>query len=526
MVGVPKSKRCAFCKSRKTKCDEKWPTCGACSRAGKICSGARNTFKFVVNGSHNEMAVGYTTDEDRVRRTPTPGASQSRRASPAGLTVVNVVHVPVGGFDSTQLAFSAPYTPISPSMPWKSSDTVIAKVVACLEAAPGTGSDLRIVGAFLPLIPQHLGKAHVVLEHALELIMCAWANTRRGLPPTSWLDLRTYNRAIRSLTDALYDANTEELTYTMAAQCILQKTEVLYDFSRGSNQENHAAGLIAVYKGKGPDPGMSDVELHIFFESLFHMLQEEVRLGRTSDFNTPEWTMALRHAIKASSLGYIFRQTYLLWTEGTVWPVTVHLVRSLQQNPSDMSIATRLREKALSWADFLQRQDETVLDHLFKNGDITEVTIDTHPDIMYTCYEFTNYPTAKLFTSHAMFSIIACRALQQANQALSYSDPSVEEQARVFSRRIWKSHPWAKDKTPMSIDFTGPLCFSFESGNEQEQIYCRQSLDEMESFRQPPPIGVWSEETILANAQAYTGRLPFIKTQDSKVEYERIGCRS
>jgi hypothetical protein len=112
------------------------------------------------------------------------------------------------------------------NIPWSPEDRVTARLVECLDATPGTGNDLRILGAFLPLIPQRLGRGNKALDYTVGLLLDAWTNCRRGLPSQSWLDLNLYIRAIRSLNNVLHDGNPEVLTNTFAAQCLLQKTEV------------------------------------------------------------------------------------------------------------------------------------------------------------------------------------------------------------------------------------------------------------------------------------------------------------
>ncbi|KAI1349434.1 hypothetical protein F5Y01DRAFT_184650 [Xylaria sp. FL0043] len=524
MVGVPKSKRCSFCKTRKTKCDEKWPTCGTCARAGKICSGARTKYKFVVNGSHNELP-----DDE--------GIGTQRSHLP--LTSENVGKVDKGGY-RTDIAMSEPKhvfvnecsymcrssTQLFKPLPWNVPDKIIAQLIACLDAAPGTGYDLRILGAFLPLLPQHLGYGHMALGHAVELLLSAWTNSRQNLPSNMWLDLRTYNMALRSLKDALDDANAEQLTNTLATLCVLQKTEILYDFARGSNQENHAAGLIVVINRVGPSQPMTEMALHVTFESIFHMLQEDIRQGRESDFHTSEWMTALKEAIDASGVGLVLKHLYQLWVEATAWPGLARLVRLLRRNPSDTVTAEQLHMRATSLAQLLQNHDEIILASLAESRAIAMVDNTTRPDLFSKCYKFTDFPTAKLFSTHTLLSILACRFLQEANHVLAHEDPYIEKQARRFSKRAWMAYPWLRSQTPLAVDFTACLVFSYESGNEEERRFCAAGLTEMDSSRHPPPIGEWVEATIMANAKAYSGRLPFIKTQNSKVEFEGVGCRS
>ncbi|KAI0413332.1 hypothetical protein F5X98DRAFT_288283 [Xylaria grammica] len=524
MVGVPKSMRCTFCKARKTKCDEKWPTCGTCARAGKICSGARKPFKFVVNGSHNELPddAGVGTEKSRLSLASVGISKTDKRWQDEDVVTFNPRLAFVNGY-----SFKC-YSPatLSKSPPWSPPDQLIAHLTACLDAAPGTGHDLRILGAFLPLIPRHLSSGQTALGHAVELLLGAWENSRRGLPSNMWLDLRTYNRALSSLQAALDDVNTERLTNTLTTLCILQKTEILYDFGRGSNQENHAAGLIAVINRGGPAQPMTEMALHVTFESIFHMLQEDIRQGRESDFHTPEWMTALKETIDASKAGLVLKHLYHLWVEVTAWPGLARLVRLIRRNPSDTMTAAELHLRATSLAELLQHQDETILASLAESGAISKVENKTRPDLFSKCYKFEDFQTAKLFSTHAFFTIVTCRFLQEANRVLGHKDPLVEKQARRFSKRTWMAYPWLRSQTPLAVDFTACLVFSYESGNEEERKFCADGLREMDSSRHPPPIGEWVEATIMANAKAYSGRLPFIKTQDPTVEYNGVGCRS
>ncbi|KAI0871644.1 hypothetical protein GGS24DRAFT_53364 [Hypoxylon argillaceum] len=524
MVGVPKSKRCTFCRTRKTKCDERWPTCGTCSRAGKICSGARTSFKFVVNGSHNELPddAADSIGTSQLLVASTGGSSADRRRNDRGIIMVDPELIFIPGHSPKNYR---PINSLNP-IPWSPPDQVNARLVACLDAAPGTGHDLRILGAFVPLIPQRMGSGNMALGHAVDLLLSAWSHSRRGLPSKEWLDLRTYNRALRSLKAALDDATVEQLTNTLTALCILQKIEVLYDFQRGSNQENHAAGLIAVINKGGAAQPRTAMALHVTFESIFHMLQEDIRQGRESDFHTTEWMTALKRAIDSNGVRPVLGHLYHLWVEVTAWPGLARLVRILRRNPSDTITATELHQRATSLAKLLQQRDETILASLMKSGAIATVENTIRPDLFPKCYKFADFPTAKLFGFHALFSIIACRFLQEADRVLAQSDPFIEKQARRYSKRIWMAYPWLRNQVPLAVDFTASLVFSYESGNEVEREYCIAGLRAMDSSRHPPPIGEWVEATIMANAKAYSGRLPFIKTQDLKVEYDGIGCRS
>jgi hypothetical protein len=236
--------------------------------------------------------------------------------------------------------------------------------------------------------------------------------------------------------------------------------------------------------------------------------------------------MALTESIDASSIGFVLKQLYHLWAQATIWPGLVRLVRLLHDGPSSTGVAEKLHMRASLLARFLQLQEEKVMSALGESGDIFEVENLDHPALFARRVEFRNFPTGKLFTVHAMVSIITCRVLQEANRFLGRDDPGLEKKATWYSKRIWMSYTWMRNQAPLAIDYTAALAFSYESGDDEEREFCIRGLRGMETFRHPPPVGEWTDATIKANAKAFTGRLPFLKTQDPQVEYKGIGCRS
>lgn len=63
MVGVPRSKGCALCLSRRVKCDEVKPGCGNCLRYGADCPGYDKSRKFVA-GKHRIRSKRHTGDQN------------------------------------------------------------------------------------------------------------------------------------------------------------------------------------------------------------------------------------------------------------------------------------------------------------------------------------------------------------------------------------------------------------------------------------------------------------------------------
>ncbi|KAI1646663.1 uncharacterized protein F4817DRAFT_128165 [Daldinia loculata] len=543
MVGIPKSNRCTFCKLRKTKCDENWPTCGACARAGRVCSGARNNYKFVVNGCHNE-----STNSDGASETSDSSSQiQSQRprgTNPNGTMIIDMKEYTAamgpGTFHRMRLtrprharnAKSSTPTPSptpspTPCPAMDASDRLAAQLVYCLESASGTGRDMLIWGPSVWMIPQRLGSESPVLRDTVKLVVASWANSQRGtLPPEAWLDLRLHTQALGSLRKALQEPGQDLVTDTIAAQWLLQKLELTYDFERGANQERHAAGLTAVVSRGGHWQSFDELGLHATFDSFFNMLQEDVRLGRDCVFMHPEWATAFRQAIDFNTTRPVIKAMYRLWVEMTTWPTLVRLVRTLCQDPTDTMTAAELVLRAAPVIEYLQHENETTLQSLIESGDITEVDNLLNPDLFPTCYQFRDIDTAKLFYTHAMYGIIIHRTLQEADLALENYNPSVMKRCREYSKRIWMSYCWMSAKIPLAVEYTAALVFSFESANEEEREFCMRSLGDLEYYRRPPPVGRWIDATIMANVKGYTGRLPFLKSRDITIEMCGIGCRS
>ncbi|KAI0131774.1 hypothetical protein BJ170DRAFT_717519 [Xylariales sp. AK1849] len=528
MVGIPKSNRCSFCKSRKTKCDEAWPTCSACKRAERECSGPRN-LKFVINGCHSTSAGHEKLPTVRAVRagvddTSRSGSEESAPDPTPCTTLIDVKgHVVQEGYSYHRMRLSKAKPQAGPST---TADRLAAKLIYCLDAAAGTAHDLQMWGSSLRLMPPRLAES-ATLRHTMDLVITAWLNVQRNLHTTAWLDLCLYNRALRSLQDALQDAQENPASHlttaTLSAQTLLQKVEIAYDYSRGVNQESHSAGLITVIRAGGLQQGFSELAVHLIFESFFSMLKNDVMEGRDSIFTDPAWDAAVRAAVHSiAGQPNTLSQSYYFWIEMAAWPSLVKLLRRLYQNPSESMAALELVFRASAVLDYLLHLDSTAFVGAMAAGDITAVQNLPGNDAVPKCYDFSSYELANWFGTHAFFVVVVSRILQKANAFLGHMDESIEQTAVDFSRRIWSTHPWMQRRRPLASDGVPHLCLSWEAGTVVERSMVLAAL---ETIRPNTPSPGWNEATITANAMAFTGRLQFIKTQDWTVELRGIGCR-
>ncbi|CRG84096.1 putative protein AN5342 [Talaromyces islandicus] len=88
MVGVPRSKGCSVCRSRRVKCDEARPECGQCRRYGCPCPGYNRGLKFQDEGPNLQRRHRRVSDRrasDAARRPLLEAAGSSDSSSSTAL---------------------------------------------------------------------------------------------------------------------------------------------------------------------------------------------------------------------------------------------------------------------------------------------------------------------------------------------------------------------------------------------------------------------------------------------------------
>ncbi|KAK8081089.1 hypothetical protein PG997_008907 [Apiospora hydei] len=553
MVGIPKSNRCSFCKARKTKCDEAWPTCGTCQRAKRPCSGPPR-MKFVINGCHSTSG-GYdsasSTSERSDASTPRDDHNQT---SPPRILKQHQPKFRCRGRNINEDRGSLHRLRL-PNMPPKPrditptpADQLAAELIWCLNAAPGTGHDLYLWGASLGLLPPLLGQS-AALQHATKLLTTTWSNIQRGYPRRAWLDAQLYDACLISLQQTLeqvFEDPTSKLTTTatLAAQTLLQKVEVnephcFCNDASVTHQSNHAAGLSAVISMGGCDQGFSELGLHLVFESFFTVLMGDVRCVRDSVFAEPAWSSAMHKALDAATSlkPKLLSRFYRFWLEVAVWPTLVRQLRQLHEKPTESMLAAEVILRASALLEYLEDLDKAIFAKAIELGSIVEVENNTNrtgrddEKFTPTSYEFANYNLANFFRAHAFFTIIALRILQCANTFLTplspyggYTEcgeedqschshsPKQQQQQQLqskildFSRRLWQVYPYMRRRRPLELGGTLHLVVAYEAGDARQKALTCAALREVESGHDgsfPPPD---EDATIVAEAMALTGR--------------------
>ncbi|KAK7926615.1 hypothetical protein PG985_003613 [Apiospora marii] len=563
MVGIPKSNRCSFCKARKTKCDEAWPTCGTCQRAKRQCSGPPR-MKFVINGCHSASG-GYdsasstssagsdtsTPRDDATHHPSTPSPPRTmRRRQPRSSWERNT---PKEGGSFPRMQLSEPPKPRD--MAPAPAERLAAELVFCLDAAPGTGYDLRMWGSSLELIPPLIDQS-AVLQHATKLLTTCWTNMRRGWPRRAWLDAQVYDAALIGLQQALeqacQDPASNLATSTLAAQTILQKVEIACNDRSVNYQSNHGAGLSAVISAGVCDQGFSELRLHLIFESSFAMLMGDIRCGKDSVFAEPTWSRALHKALDETPLKpKLLTRFYRFKIEMAIWPTLVRQLRHLHENPADSMLAADVALRVSALLEYLDEMDKSVFAKAMELGSILEVENSSNDAQLFTptSYDFANYILANFFRAHAFFTIVMLRILQCANSFLYVAgpygytecggdkDPSchhslVQQQQQQqqqpqsqllldFSRRLWQVYPYMQRRQPLELGGAHYFVAAYEAGDaRQKALTCALLRDG--SLSPPLPCVPFDEEdaTIVAGAMALTGRSLGAQSVDESIDWD------
>lgn len=202
-------------------CDENWPTCGSCKKAGRKCSGPTRLTKFVHNGKH-------TREDDNMGDQAQDGTDEGLiGASDSGETtrlfdIKNKTTASGATFSKMKLRPSKPKVLITPSA--TRADLLAGRIATCLKSSEGTGYSLSMFMTTLGYVPP-LVESNQALFDATDLLLSTWLKLCQGNSPQDIFDLRSYIRALRSLQKVLNDPQEQTSSATLAATIYLQTTE-------------------------------------------------------------------------------------------------------------------------------------------------------------------------------------------------------------------------------------------------------------------------------------------------------------
>ncbi|KAI0135321.1 hypothetical protein F4814DRAFT_400568 [Daldinia grandis] len=505
MVGVPKSNRCDFCKRRKTKCDEAWPTCGSCRKAGKECSGPSKRVKFIHGGRHvrqdehensrtGQNAVTSLTDEALDTGSDTSWLNLKNKTTTSGAIF-------------SKMRIWSQKQRIPNKLSGTQADLLAGSLIKHLNTTEGTGYSLTVFLSTLKYVPPLLESSEALYD-ATNLLISTWLQLCRGANPHDVLSLISYNRALRSLQGALNDPQKQTSSATLAATIYLQMTEHLFDYSKGIDQISHCNGIYAIMMKRGaPKPG-DDLGCQLILDSFSFMFRLLIRGDIENFFTQPEWENVLvsffahfktRSPILVEISKVIHQSTVLA---GVVRRFAE--IRSVPKHLQDLQVLEALYIALSDVREKFRALNRNTVQPLLQSKAIYKEDDPSSP--FSTSYTFPNGVTALHFTNVASFNIVTNTLKQELNAMLDIDDPSLEAECLEWSGWIWRSCRYILSLRPLcAASFSGHICVSYMSAGHSDRAYLLDVLKETDGYRQQP-VSRWTESAVLAQYDSLLGR--------------------
>lgn len=224
MVGVPRSKGCMTCISRRVKvsqdtllqkrfklmiqCDELHPECSQCKRGSRECGGYVRPVKFVNIAQTKAMK----SQKQRQRSQPSTTPDSTDWGSPQNRIA-----------EMTVLDFASPRTEL------RSPDSELAQSLASFisQLSPGQANSgqLKLFTPWLSCIPSFLGKS-TALDGAIACLSLRSMGSFSGDPNLVHESLQFYGKALLSLRRSLKSDTTALSAETLCATMVLSIYEV------------------------------------------------------------------------------------------------------------------------------------------------------------------------------------------------------------------------------------------------------------------------------------------------------------
>ncbi|KAI0113335.1 hypothetical protein F4814DRAFT_421483 [Daldinia grandis] len=474
MVGVPRSKRCQRCKRIKIKCDENWPTCTPCLRAGVVCSGPPNLTKFIHTSSHSS-----TTDEAR-------GDNVTAQLTTRGRAVGNLESIRQRGLPG---GASFGHFRLAPDGPRKTLTTVAERVGARLvgylshENAPW---DILASCGYVKHLPVRLGES-AALRDCVALMCSTWINSRRSSKSTQIMDSNLYVKALRTLQRAINDRNQQLRSETLAAATILERLELIFDSQRPHYRSRHWEGIQTLMIKRGPPNPEDDLDVHLAFENHAALISLWVTTGGENFYLSSPWKEAIEKSFLAvkRSVSSERADCYSVGYYYGFWPDIVQRFRLVISNPdvsSQQVQALALHDKVAGLAADITCVGEPILLRIDSAGHILEQADPKSP--IGTKLHFGSLHRMSFFISYVMMRTIFNRILHHLTVMLQQPDPALDEEHRDLCRKMWTCIPFIKSLGAVaSIAFMPQLYLAYEGAGENEKEYLLDIIMEIVSYK-------------------------------------------
>ncbi|KAE9364403.1 hypothetical protein N431DRAFT_106781 [Stipitochalara longipes BDJ] len=283
-----RSKACATCIKRKTKCDKTRPVCSQCIKGGWQCPGYVKVWKKREAKSRKtqprydqEWLPGQEPKNEPLESRPKGVKVAIRRKSQAQSASTTLIDL-----------FSLTSTP--------SDASLLVQLVDHLEGNKLPGMTIRNLGSFFPFIPSRLGHSRA-LDDAVQCICTAYSALLCSHESVIGQDRREYYQALRSLRLACQDKDEVLSSNVLCAAVLLSWYEILAD-NLDDSWITHVGGCATLVQLRGPAQHKSGFDHALLKAEEGSITIDSFLKHRPCFLDTPPWRSVVDHPTELSAL--------------------------------------------------------------------------------------------------------------------------------------------------------------------------------------------------------------------------------
>ncbi|KAK0507284.1 hypothetical protein JMJ35_010322 [Cladonia borealis] len=248
--GVP-SKACAYCRGKRTKCDQAVPSCGQCRRAHRVCPGYRD-----------EQSLAFRDETKQVVKKVQAAKAVKSNTAPHGRDIIN-------GFDSVNEPESALVSidRSASSSPWSLS-MPLEEQASCFFFHHFVSDDPSTPIGYAKFLPKiyNFDSAYGSLAGVVTSIGLAGLSNLKSSPETMIIARKKHTAVLRSLNSSLQDPGTAATDATFLTVLLLGLFEMVTCTSPQSLRSwtNHIHGAKAIARIRGREQLQSPLGRQIF----------------------------------------------------------------------------------------------------------------------------------------------------------------------------------------------------------------------------------------------------------------------
>lgn len=277
MPGALKSTACQPCKTRRIKCDEKWPTCTQCIRKSLACPGPSSLIKF-VNRHHDEHQRKLPVENKASHGVGVLEPLRSKRHCPLEGT-----KNPAGVDQALTKTFRFRTAP-RPNLT-TTADRVGSRIVYHLDGKRDWGWVFSM--HYLEDLPRRLSES-TSLQHTVGLFCTVFGEYRRGDSAKEFVTLPAYGKALRSLRRAIAPGKTLTVE-TLASIMMLERTENVFNRGRDALCVTHSAAIADIIQQLGLPKSDDGLHRGLVTDSYGTMALYFMNKGRTNFITEDPW---------------------------------------------------------------------------------------------------------------------------------------------------------------------------------------------------------------------------------------------